>query len=242
MRLVGIIAVFVLALTSIVEGAFLVRLSSKVSALDEQLRAQPVSAALDADAPGRRVRAGEPARLPVPRLDPKATATPSESTTSAPTAESRPAIAVLEAALSSDEGRAHLKNALKRLEDQDRQQRMVEGAKNDVEREQKYIERITSSVPLSGGERGTIQQMYASMHATRQRILDEMRTGVKSSEQADDEIDQLEDQTETAVRGLLGEERLKQMREARRAEREKARQERQQRNRSRNPQTPVPGQ
>jgi hypothetical protein len=237
MRLVGIIAVFVLALTSIVEGAFLVRLSSKVSELDEQLRAQPATAALDSDAPARRARSGEPARLPVPRLDPKATAAP---TTTAPAAEVRPAIDTLQAALSSNEGIAHLKNAIKRMEDQDRQVRMLDGAKNDQQRELKYQERIARSVPLSGAEQGTIHQMYASMDASRNRILEEMRSGVKTSEQADDEIDQLEDQTETAVHNLLGEERLKQMRESRKAERQKAREERDRNRASRRAQNPAP--
>jgi ABC-type branched-subunit amino acid transport system ATPase component len=103
---------------------------------------------------------------------------------------------------------------------------MIEGVKNDIEREKRYQERITRALNLSGGEQGTIHQMYASMQASRQRILDEMQSGVKTSEQADDEIDQLEDQTETAVRTLLGDERLKQAREARKAERMQARQQR----------------
>jgi hypothetical protein len=225
MRLVGIIAVFVLALTAIVEGAFLVRLSSKVAALDEQLRAQPTAVALDGDTPARRAAraSGDLARLPVPRLEAKGT-TPTES---APAAEGVPtAIATIEAALRSPEGLAHLKNGLKRIEDQDRQVRMIEGVKNDIEREKRYQERITRALNLSGGEQGTIHQMYASMQASRQRILDEMQSGVKTSEQADDEIDQLEDQTETAVRTLLGDERLKQAREARKAERMQARQQR----------------
>jgi hypothetical protein len=238
MRLVGIIAVFVLALTSIVEGAFLVRLSSKVQALDDQLRGQPV-VALESDTSARRARpSNEPVRLPVPRLDTKATA-PSESAPASDTAVAA-APAVLGAALSTPEGRSHLKEALKKLEDQDRQVRMIEGIRNDIEREKKYQERIARALNLSGGEQGTIHQMYASMQATRQRILDEMQTGAKTARQADDEIDQLEDQTETAVRNMLGEDRLKQMREARKNERQQEQQQRAARRGRPIPNAPVP--
>ena len=50
-----------------------------------------------------------------------------------------------------------------------------------------------------------------------------MRAGLKNAEQADDEIDNLEDSTEGAVRGLLGEQRMQQLRDAERNERRQRR-------------------
>ena len=53
-----------------------------------------------------------------------------------------------------------------------------------------------------------------------------MRSGQKSAEQADEEIDALEGQAERQVQGLLGDGRMRQLREARRAERMQRREER----------------
>jgi hypothetical protein len=221
MRLVGIVAVFVLTVTAIVQAAFLVRLSGRVETLSEQVRTQGV---VEPGAPIARGGAAPSAavRMPVPRLDPKAPA-PAESTGEVvPTA-------ALGQALETAEGRQHLKGALDALKEEERKSRLAENAQEDIEREQRYQERLTRVLGLSGSEQGHIRNLYAQMQTGRTRILDEMRSGVKTAEQADDEIDALEDKTETAVQNLLGEPRMKQLRESRRVERMQRRQERLQR-------------
>jgi hypothetical protein len=223
MRLVGIVAVFVLTVTSIVQAAFLVRLSGRVETLTEQVQTQALG---EPGPPARRsgslATASAPVRMPVPRLDPKAPAAAAE-----PAAEQTPATAALGQALSTAEGRSHLKGALDALKEEDRQSRIAERAKDDIERDKRYQERLSRVLGLSSGEQGTIQNLYTSMHSARARVLEDMRSGLKTSEQADDEIDALEDKTETAVNALLGEPRMKQLRESRRAERAQRRQERQ---------------
>jgi hypothetical protein len=223
MRLVGIVAVFVLTVTAIVQAAFLVRLSGRVETLTEQVRSQAVAA--DPLVPGARsgsMAASAPARMPIPRLDPKAPA-PAEPVGG----EAIPTTAALGQALETEEGRQHLKGALDALKEQERKSRLAENAKDDVEREQQYQERLSRVLQLSGSEQGAIRNLYAQMQTGRERVLEEMRSGIKTAAQADDEIDALEDKTETAVQGLLGEPRMKQLREARRAERMQRRQERQ---------------
>jgi outer membrane murein-binding lipoprotein Lpp len=225
MRLVGIIAVFVLTVAGIVQAAFLVRLSTRVDTLAEQVRAEGAAGALDADSARRNrplAAAGEsaPVRLPVPRLDPKAPAP------AAAEGEALPAAGVLREALSTTEGKQHLKGALEAIREQDRQKRMIEDIEDDVDRDKRNQERLARTLGLSSGEQGSINSLYAQLDSGRKRILEEMKSGVKTADQADDEIDALEDKTETAVNSLLGETRLKQLRDARRAERLQRRLER----------------
>ncbi len=219
MRLVGIIAVFVLTIAAIVEGAFLIRLSGQVAALTEKLSAQPVADSLAS--PGSRpfVAAAPVPRLTVPRPDPKAPA-PAEPT------EGAPPTAALGQALETSEGLSHLKGAMTKLQEMDRQTKLAEKAKEDIERDQRQQERLTRALSLSSTEQGAIQNMYTSLNSARSRVIEEMRSGIKSASQADDEIDELEDKTETAVRSMLGEARMKQLRDVRQAERMQRRLER----------------
>jgi hypothetical protein len=221
MRLVGIIAVFVLTIAAIVEGAFLVRLSGQVAALSEQVRAQATADPLTPSRP-HALAANPAARLPLPRLDTKPAAPEASGDgTGAPVPT-----AALGQALTTPEGLAHLKGAMSTLNEMERQARLAENAKEDVEREQRQTERLTRTLSLNSTEQGAIQNMYTSLQSARARVVEEMRAGIKTAEQADDEIDALEDKTETAVRSLLGEGRMKQMREARQAERMQRRLER----------------
>ncbi len=230
MRLVGIIAVFVLTVTAIVEGAVLVRLSGKLDTLTEQVKAQPAHLPPDPDDHTFTARAASAAlaaermRPPPPKLDPKAPA-PQEPAQPAPQAAG-----ILREALATSEGREHLKNAMEVLREQDRQQRVIRDAEGDVQRDTSYRERLTRVLGLSQGEQGSIGSIYANLQTQRQKVIDEMRAGQKSAEQADDEIRTLESNADRSVHGILGEGRMRQLREARRAERTQRREERQQQN------------
>jgi hypothetical protein len=227
MRLVGIIAVFVLTVTAIVEGAALVRLSNKVDSLSEQLKAEPPRPVADLPGPAQTALAAsaalaaERARPPVPKLN-----TGTAPNAEAPSESAPPATGILREALASPEGREHLKNAMELLREQQRQQRLVEDMQGDMQQEQRYRERLARVLGLAPSEQGSIGSIYSQLQTSRQKVLDEMRSGQKSAEQADEEIDTLEGNAERQVQGLLGDTRMKQLREARRAERQQRREER----------------
>lgn len=221
MRIFGIIAVFVLTLAAILEGAALVRLSSRVDSLAEKLEttAAPAASAVRVNQ-GESAEAGQTAsvnaRLPVPRL------LPAPAGEAAP-AEGAPATAVLRQALETPEGRSHLKAAMEVLREQDRQDRLVRNAEEEVADEQRYRERLTRLAALTPEEQNRVTQLHSTVRASRQRVIEEMRAGVKTAEQADDEIDNLEDEVGRQIRALLGDQRMQKFREANRAERRRER-------------------
>lgn len=92
-----------------------------------------------------------------------------------------------------------------------------------MEKEQQRREQLTKILALTSEEQGKVGQLYTTLQTGRQRVLEEMRAGVKNAEQADDEIDNLRDETEKSVRTLLGEPRMKQYRDANRAARRRER-------------------
>jgi hypothetical protein len=221
MRVIGIVAIFVLALATIVEGAVIVRLSSRLDALDEKLAHGPAgpddvrAARREGISLARGGMEAAPAPLPPPKLAP--------APGSAPPVPTGPATAMLAEALQSVEGRQHLRGAMELLREQDRQDRLIRNAEQDIEREQRYRDRLSKVLSLPGHEQEKLGQFYASLQAGRRKVLEEMRSGVKNAEQADDEIDNLEDSTEQQVRTLLGEQRMQQLRDARRNERGRGR-------------------
>jgi hypothetical protein len=219
MRIFGIVAVFVLTLVAILEGAALVRLSGRVDSLVEKLETAPVtgSSTMRVMQPEQRAAAGGTAPGE-PRGLPRLMAAPAGAT-----AADGPATAVLREALETPEGRSHLKAAMEVLREQDRQDRLLRNAEENVADEQRYRERLTRLAALTPDEQNRVSQLHTAMSSARQRVLEEMRAGGKSAEQADDEIDNLEDETNRQIRTLLGEQRMQKFREAARAERRRER-------------------
>jgi hypothetical protein len=225
MRIIGIVAVFVLAIAAVVEGAALVRLSGRLDSLAQggSLAADPSSEDMSRRLPPVRAiddQAAAAGRPPVPRLAP-AIAVPAAAPTAAAPPGSPPA--VLREALATPEGRQHLKAALETLREQERQERLVRNAERDVEREQRQRERMARLLGLGIDEQNRIGHLYTTLQSARQRVLEDMRVGGKSAEQADDEIDALEDEAQRNVRTLLGEDRVRKLREAERGERRRER-------------------
>jgi hypothetical protein len=222
MRILGIIAIFVLTLAAILEGAALVRLSSRVDSLVEKLEATaaPASSTLRVkrDDSDRRASTGSAAAelRPLPRLLPP-------PASGAPAAAPGPATSMLREALESPEGRSHLKTAMEVLREQDRQDRLLRKAEEDVAEEQRYRERLNRLAGLSPDEQNKVAQLHTAMQSRRQRVLEEMRAGLKSAEQADDDIDNIEDETTRQIRALLGEQRMQKFRESTRNERRRER-------------------
>ena len=235
MRVIGIVAIFVLAVAAIVEGAVIVRLSSRVDALDEKLALAPLP--VDGDTLRREVSlarsggAAPPAALPPPRLAPA----PREQRRRRPPVPPR---RCWPRRCKRQEGRQHLRGAMELLREQDRQDRLVRNAEQDIEREQRYRDRLVKVLSLPAHEQEKVGQFYATLQASRRKVLEEMRSGLKNAEQADDEIDNLEDGAEQQVRTLLGEQRMQQLRDARRTEQRGRGRGGQQGNQQGGPQTP----
>ena len=220
MRTVGIVAIFVLSLCAIGEGAYLISLSRKVDRLSQQQLGEPAQgddgealraaqiAAADRAARRSRAAAGGGA-LPAPSAVPSFQALAPASTT--------PATSTLREALATTEGRDQLKAALAVIEEEKRQTRMLERGTRAEERDKRWKERLTKSVALTGDEPLKIDALISSVTNGRRQILEEMKAGGRSAEQADDAIDELEDGAEQKVRALLGEDRWRKFREERRA-------------------------
>lgn len=215
MRTFALLAAFLLAVASIVEGAVIVRLSSRVETLSQRLAsdsgAQGASGVLGSTDVVRVAAARNPS-LPtstLPRLLP------------APASDAPPAAAatVLREALETPEGRQHLKAAMEVLREQDRQERVTQRAERAVDREQQRVQQMTHILALTSEEQGKVGQLYSSLQASRRRVLDEMHAGQKDADQADNEIDGFRDETDRSVRALLGEPRMQKFRETMRAQR-----------------------
>lgn len=210
MRTLGIIAVFVLSLVSIVEGAFLFKLSRQVTAISHE-RSEP---AADDEPVTRRYEA------PAPRPRPSAPPVPVPNFQTLAPPSTTPATTTLREALSTTEGREQLKAAMEVIAEEKRQARMLEWAPRRDERDQKYRERIMKTVALTGDEPLKLTTLFTTLQTQRRQILDDMRAGLKNAEKADDELDELRDGTERQIHALLGDERYKKVREGRRGGRE----------------------
>jgi hypothetical protein len=206
MRTLGIIAIFVLSLVSIVEGAFLFKLSRQVTALSSHER-EPVDDEVAAVAPAREAAAPRPrAAPPVP--------VPSFQTLAPPS--TTPATTTLREALATTEGRQQLKAAMEVIAEEKRQARLIEWAPKRDERDQKYRERIMKAVALTGDEPLKLTNLFTTLQTQRRQILEDMKAGLKNAEQADNELDDLRDGTERQIHALLGDERFRKVREGRR--------------------------
>jgi hypothetical protein len=215
-RIVAMVAVFLLAVATIVEGAIIVRLSRRVDALAEKAPVRPAEVIAPSRAPTPAPKASpELAARSLPRL----TVAPEPT----PEAPGGPATAVLGEALATPEGRQHLKAAMEVLREEERKERLVRSTERALEREQRRRENLTRLLVLPPDEQNKINQFYLTLQTGRQRVIEEMRAGVKNAEQADDEIDTLEDETDRQVRSLLGEQRMQKFRELSRANRRRER-------------------
>ncbi|HXU83617.1 MAG TPA: hypothetical protein VN914_19625 [Polyangia bacterium] len=212
MRTLGMIAIFVLSLVSIVEGAYLFKLSRHVTALEQEQRSEPLEREEATAGPSPR------AEGPAPRPRPSAPIPVPTFQTLAPPSTT-PATTTLREALSTTEGRQQLKAAMDVIAEEKRQARMLEWAPRRDERDLKYKDRIQKTVPLTGDEPLKLATLFTSLQQGRHQILDDMKAGLKNAEQADNEMDELRDTTDKSIHALLGDDRYRKIREGRRGER-----------------------
>lgn len=232
MRTIGMLAIFVLALCAVGEGAYLFKLSREVKSLSRELKLERGEPGGDADEDSfallrRTSRPSEPRTVRAAGDGAaRVAAVPNFQVLAPP--PTTPATATLREALATPEGRDQLKAALAVIEEDKRQERMAKRADKDIEKEQRWKERIVKGVPLTGDEPLRLETLFTTLQNGRRQILEEMKSGLKNAQQADDEVDALQENTEKSVRSLLGEERLKQLREAEKKERDREKQARRQ--------------
>lgn len=211
MRTVGILAIFVLSLVSIVEGAFLIKLSRQVNTLSQGERP---ARELERDEESAPAAARGPERS-APRMPrPPATPVPTFQTLAPPS--TTPATTTLREALATSEGRQQLKAAMDVIAEERRQARLIEMAPRRDEREKEMKERLLKAIPLTGDEPLKLETLFTNLQNGRRQIIEDMRAGLKNAEQADDEIDQLRDGLEGQIQALVGEDRWRKYREQRR--------------------------
>jgi hypothetical protein len=212
MRILGILAIFLLSVCAIAEGAFLFRLSGRVHDLQQEA-AVAHEAALR---PAPEVPAAPSARVPVPARP----AAPTRAPAGAPPAFTPPpastaATATLRDALSTPEGRDQLRAAMDVIAEQRRQERLVKFVERREERDQRWKERITKAIPLSGDEPQKLGALFTSLQTGRRQLLEDMKAGAKTAEETDSAMDDLQESTQKAVRSLLGDDRWRKLREDR---------------------------
>lgn len=199
MRTLGIAAIFVLSLVSIVEGAFLFRLSRQVRTLADVRGAVDEHEEIAAPA-----RPSPPAHAPRPRpITPSAL--PSFQTLAPPS--TTPATTTLREALATSEGREQLKAAMEIIAEEKRQTRLVDSLPRRAERDQRYRERIMKAVPLTGDEPLKLTTMFTTLQAARQQAIDDMHAGLKNAEDTDNALDSLREDADKQIRALLGDDR-----------------------------------
>jgi hypothetical protein len=212
MRTLGIMAVFVLAVCAITEGAFLFRLSAQVRDLSHQVAsAHEVSLRDSAEAPSVA-----PARAPPSALRPL---TPARSAAAPPAFTApTPALAAtttLRDALATSEGRDHLRAAMDIIAEQRRQERLVATVERREERDQRFKERL-NKLPLTGDEPQKISALFTALATGRHQLLEDMRAGAKNAEDTDEAMDELQDTTQKALRTLIGDDRWSKVQSERR--------------------------
>jgi hypothetical protein len=205
MRVVGAVAVFVLFLVAIIQGAFFVKLSREVKALSAEVRAANEVRDSDDflfDSPTGRQGAGS-RRAPRP-----VTLAPGAALPSAPAR-------VLREALDTPEGREHLQETLNSLKDEQRRAEVSTRATFEKTRQQAQRNRLLRLAALSADERSRVDDLYRAAEARRERLLEELRAGGdRTVEEIADDLEQLSREPLDGVTELLGEERMKRFREA----------------------------
>jgi hypothetical protein len=206
MRVLGIVAIFVLSLVSIVEGAFLFRLSHRVSALSAD------RAAAELEQPATALVETSRRPLPAPQAHARPAAPPAFQT---PTPVS-PAASTLREALSTVEGREQLKAAMDVIAEERRQTRLAESLPRREERDQRMKDRLLKAVPLTGDEPIKVATLFTNLQTARRQLIEDMRAGLKNAEETDTALDELRDGMDKSLHALLGDDRWRKAREGRR--------------------------
>ncbi len=219
MRTIGMFVGFILALTCVVQGAYLIKLSHRVTELTDELRADRNEAAdprvqraiADSSRQQGYGASGQNDRRQALRI-------PTGSLPSVPVfvptavAPAPPAAGTLHEALSTPEGREHLKNALATIDEEKRQDKMTRRVGKDDERSLKFKENIVGRLGLNAQEQYKLDTLLATAQNERRQLVEDMKVGLKKSGEVDEGLDAVQSQTEKDVRALVGEDRWQKLR------------------------------
>jgi hypothetical protein len=215
MRTMAIVAIFGLTVSAIAEGAFLFRLSRRVTALSQEVaQAHEAALVVPVARPEAAVERPVAAARPLPALRPAAV--PPAFTAAAPAVA---ATATLRDALSTPEGREQLKTALDSINEQRRQERLAKYYERRDERDQRWRDHILKAGLLTGDEPAKVTALFAAQSAGRKQIMEDMRSGGKTSQETDDALDQLQENTTKSLHALVGDDRWRKLRETERRDR-----------------------
>src|SRR5207253_1063156 len=89
-----------------------------------------------------------------------------------------PATTTLREALATAEGREQLKAAMEVIAEEKRQARLADSLPRRDERDQRYRERITKTVTLTGDEPLKLATLFTTLQASRRQIIDDMHAGL----------------------------------------------------------------
>lgn len=219
MRTLGILTIFGLSVVAIAEGAYLIKLSRRVEALDHRYQngaVEPPSLAAAAQSAPRLASAPKGREAEAPRMAPVAFAAP-------PPAPGNTAALTLREALSTPDGREQLRAALDLMKEEDRRGKMIQKAGGWEEKDQKWKDKLTKFASLQPEEQTKIDALIGQAAQARTQILSDMQFGLKSAKDADREIKDAQGKAEKEVRAILGDKRLKDMKDAERQQRDQER-------------------
>jgi hypothetical protein len=195
-RLFGVVVAAALAVTAVVQGVMLRRLSRRL---------ENTTQAAEHDEPPRPVTASPPVlrlRMAPPQLAPSVVG-----------ASRPPGAALLHEALSTPEGREQLKATLASLKEEKRQQKLIGRVEKREQKDQRWRDKVLAMRSLTPAEAQKLTALFARLREDRQRVLESMKAGHLSSEEADDTTDDLARAHKKEVRALLGEQRWKEVKE-----------------------------
>jgi hypothetical protein len=198
-RLIGTLAISALTLGCVLNGVYLIKLSSRIDRLS--------TATVGFDQRPSDSRQPLPARLPAPL------ARTAHSPAALSPAPSAPPATVLGDALHTLEGRRHLEDALTALEEDARRAELAERVAGDERRQEKNRERLTRMFALGGAEQQKIASIHAAARSERQRIVEAMLAGAKTASEGEAALDAVRENASQQVRTALGEQRVRRLRE-----------------------------
>lgn len=212
MRLVGLVVSAALAVSVVAEGAYIVRTRHQLETLSqrlESLRADRDDGALaparaetgtntddDAQAVGRALAR----KLPPPRL---------VGTGSAPAAASDDPLP-LPATLSSPESREQLRKFVLAALENERQEQRARMDQRREERDMERRQRMVKDLGLSSSESEKFNKLLTDQQTARDQLRSKLQSGELQGDAARQQMMALRTQNEQDMRGLLGDDRMKQ--------------------------------
>jgi hypothetical protein len=218
MRLIAIVVGAALGLAVVAEGAYIVRTRSQLAAVTEKLEALSSERETAMTGMGRgfgseggQLREGgmddgdddrAARRLPPPRL------VPAPQGSAAPPPRSDDPLP-LPPAIDSPQAREQLRQFVLAQLERERQEAQVRQDERRQQRETERRDRMAKELGLSQGETEKFNKILSDSQAQREKFRDQIEAGQLPRDQARQTMMTMRQEQEQAMRGLLGDERMK---------------------------------